>query len=159
MFFPGSHIIHKLWRLPRHDALLLIEVTFWLAVAAVAIAVFPFRHVGRLATRAVRQPELCQAIRREEVRRIRWAIDICGRRVPWPAVCFQKGLAAQVILRRRGVPSILYYGAAIGSASHLRAHVWVRDGDVDVIGGEMAHRFAILTTFPSRQPDSSAETS
>jgi hypothetical protein len=57
------------------------------------------------------------------------------------------------MLRRRGVPSVLYYGAALDNGSGLSTHVWVRDGDVDVIGGEIADRFAILATFPSRNPE------
>ena len=52
-------------------------------------------------------------------------------------MCFQQGLAAQLMLRRRGIPSVLYYGAA-QDGSGLHAHVWVRDGDIDVIGGEIA---------------------
>jgi hypothetical protein len=65
-------------------------------------------------------------------------------------LCFQQGLAAQLMLRRRGIPSVLYYGAAQGDRTGLCAHVWVQDGEVDVIGGEIAHRFAILATFPSQ---------
>jgi hypothetical protein len=70
--------------------------------------------------------------------------------VPWRALCFQQGLAAQLMLRRRGIPSVLYYGAAQEDRTGLCAHVWVRDGEIDVIGGEIAHRFAILATFPSQ---------
>jgi hypothetical protein len=63
-------------------------------------------------------------------------------------MCFQQGLAAQFMLRRRGVPSVLYYGAATDDRSGLSAHVWVRASGVDVIGGEIASRFAVLMTFP-----------
>jgi hypothetical protein len=52
------------------------------------------------------------------------------------------------MLRRRGVPSILYYGAAPDNQNGLSAHVWVRDGGVNVIGGEIASRFTVLATFP-----------
>jgi hypothetical protein len=52
------------------------------------------------------------------------------------------------MLRRRGIPSALYYGAKPDDLSGLSAHVWVRDGDVDVIGGDIAHDFAILAIFP-----------
>src|SRR5262249_28593518 len=97
-------------------------------------------------------PELPLETRVNRVRRIRWAIIATASRVPWRAVCFQQGLAAQMMLRRRNIPSVLYYGAAQGRGG-LSAHVWVRDGNVDVIGGEMAHRFAVLATFPSLKPN------
>jgi len=57
------------------------------------------------------------------------------------------------MLRRRGIDSVLYYGAAQDPENGLRAHVWVRDGDVDVIGCEIARGFAILAAFPPAELD------
>jgi hypothetical protein len=140
--------MRKFLRLPWHDRLLLFEATLCLATAGLAIAVLPFRHVGRLAALAFRRPEPPQQQRLTDVCRIRWALLVCSRRVPWRAMCFEQGLAAQFMLRRRGVPSVLYYGAASDDVGGLSAHVWVRDGCIDVIGGEIASRFALLATFP-----------
>jgi hypothetical protein len=130
-----------------------LEAILWLAIAGFAIAVLPFRHVGLLAARPTRRPNPPPHARLMKVRRIRWAILTSARRMPSRALCFQQGLAAQFMLRRRGIPSVLYYGAAQDDRSGLYAHVWVRDGDVDVIGGEIAHRFAILATFPPQSPE------
>ena len=148
MILPASSLLGKFFCLPRRDRLLLLEATLWLAVAGFAIAVLPFRHVGHLAARPIRRPEPPEHTRHREVRRIRWAIVVTAPRVPWRAMCFQQGLAAQFMLRRRGVPSILYYGAVPDDIRGLSAHVWVCDGSVNVIGGEIASRFALLATFP-----------
>src|SRR5262249_16712476 len=136
------------WRLPWHDRMLVLEAVLWLGVSSLAIAILPFRSVGRLAGIPIRRPELPLQTRLTEVRRIRCAVVASARRVPWHAMCFQQGLAAQFMLRRRGIPSVLFYGAAPNDPSGLSAHVWVRDGDVDVIGGEIASRFALLAAFP-----------
>ena len=141
-------LMQKLWRLPRCDQLLLLEATLSLAIAGFAIAVLPFRHVGRLAAHPIRRSQPSQQTCLTEMRRIRWAIIACAPRVPWHAMCFQRGLAAQFMLRRRGVPSVLYYGAAPDEQTGLSAHVWVRASGVDVIGSEIASRFAVLMTFP-----------
>ena len=148
MILPASSLLGKFFCLPRRDRLLLLEAALWLAVAGFAIAVLPFRHVGHLAARPIRRPEPPEHTRHREVRRIRWAIVVTAPRVPWRAICFQQGLAAQFMLRRRGVPSVLYYGAAQDTQNGLFAHVWVRDGNIDVLGGEISSRFAVLTTFP-----------
>jgi len=50
----------------------------------------------------------------------------------------QQGPAAQFVLRRRGVSSVLYYDAAPDEENGPSAHVWVREGHVDVIGSEIA---------------------
>jgi Transglutaminase-like superfamily len=129
---------------------MLLEAVLWLAFAGFAIAVLPFRHVGLLAARPIRRPVPPYQARLIKVRRIRWAIIVTARRVPWRALCFQQGLAAQLMFRRQGVPSILYYGAAKDEQGDLMAHVWVRDGDINVVGGEIASRYGVLATFPSQ---------
>jgi hypothetical protein len=156
MKHPAISSIGKFFRLPLHDRLLLLEATIWIAIAGLAIAVLPFRQLGFLAARPIRQPEPTNQARAIMVRRIRWAIGTAAPRVPWRAFCFQQGVAAQLMLRRRGIPSVLYYGAEPNEHSGLSAHVWVRDGDVDVIGGDIAYRFAVLATFP---PQNSARSS
>ena len=52
-------------------------------------------------------------------------------------------------LCRREVPTV-YYGAAPDPEKGLIAHVWVRDGEIDVIGGEGTSRFAVLAAFPAQ---------
>jgi Transglutaminase-like superfamily len=148
--------LQKFWRLSWRDRLLLVEATLWLAVAGFAIAALPFRYVGYLAARPTRRSKPSQETRHTDEKRIRWSIVATARRVPWRAACFQQGLAAQFMLRRRGVPSVLYYGAAPDHPDGLSAHVWVRDGDTDVIGGGAASRYAVLTTFPLQANEGSS---
>ena len=105
-------------------------------------------QVWGVAARPVRKPPPAPEARNRVRRQVRWAIVTAARRVPWRALCIQQGLAAQFMLRRRGIPSVLYYGAALREGD-LKAHVWVRDGTIDVIGGEAASRYALLARFPA----------
>ena len=143
-------LLRKFWRLSWQDRLLLVEAILYLAAAGLSIALLRFRHIGVLAARPTRRPQPPPKACLRKVRRIRWAIVAVAGRVPWRALCFQQALAAQLMLRRRGVPSVLYYGAAQDDRSGLLTHVWVRHGDVDVVGGEIANNFAVLATFPPK---------
>ena len=52
-------------------------------------------------------------------------------------------------LRRRGVDSTLYYGVAPDKQKDgLSAHVWVRVGEVDVVGADNAGDYATVGVFP-----------
>ena len=82
MTIQAISLVGKFFRLPRHDRLLLVEATLWLAIAGFAIAVLPFRQVGRLAARPMRRSEPPPQARLREVRRIRGAIVVAARRVP-----------------------------------------------------------------------------
>lgn len=141
-------LVQGFWRRPGRDRLLLGEAICWLALARIAIATLPFQWVGRLASVPVRGQAPPPEVRADMVQRIRWAISTCARRMPWRAKCFEQGLTAQLMLRRRGTRSVLYYGAASEDERGLSAHVWVRDGDLDIIGGEIASGYAVLATFP-----------
>jgi hypothetical protein len=140
--------LQKFWRLNYRDKFIFIEALFWLAFAGTAIAILPFRYVGWLASISGSRQRVSQHARPTIVRRVGWAVSACARRVPWRAMCFEQGVAAQLMLRRRGIQSILYYGVAPDPQRGLSAHVWVRDGELDVVGGELASRYAVLTSFP-----------
>ena len=105
--------VRTLWRMTWQDRLTLGEAIVWLAIAGLIIAVVPFRNFGFLAALPVRKLPPAHEARNLMRRQIRWAIVTAARRVPWRALCIQQGLAARFMLRRRGIPSVLYYGAAL----------------------------------------------
>lgn len=132
-------------RLGWHDAPLLLEALAMLAGASAAIRLLPFRRVaaaagtwGRSTRRA--PPDVGRTVR---------AVEAWARRVPWKAVCFQQGLALHLLLRRRGVRSVLHYGVRQSPGEGLAAHVWVSVGGHPVIGGGEAPRFQCLARFPA----------
>lgn len=134
------------WR----ERLLLGEAAMLLALSSLAIALLPFRWVTRLAGRpgAVHRAEDAQV----QVEAVRWAVSACGRLAPWNPVCFQHGLAAHWMLRRRHLPSTLYYGASSDPDRGVIAHVWIKSLDLPVIGCEEAGRYAVLAAFPAPPP-------
>lgn len=127
------------------DRLMLVEALATLAAASLAIRLLPFRRVAALAAR---ERPLSESANPRLLARIRWSVNAWGRRVPWRAVCFQRGLAAHWMLRRRGVASVLHYGAAQEPDEGLLAHVWVSVGGTLITGGAEAPRFARLASFP-----------
>jgi hypothetical protein len=115
--------------------------------ASVAIRVLPVR---RLASMLRQPPPGRETAPPEEITVMCRAIRAWSRRLPWRTMCFEQGLAAHWMLRQRGFDSTLYYGAATIEGV-LKAHVWVRSGDLDVVGCEEANDFALLARFPERQ--------
>lgn len=116
-----------------------------LALASLLVALLSFRRVAALASHGQQGVPASPG----QARRIEHAIDVWAQRVPWRAVCFQQGLAAQLMLRRRGLAASLHYGAARDADGKLIAHVWVRSGGIDVIGCAGAERYGVLGIFPA----------
>lgn len=126
---------------------LLLEALCALAFASVFIAVFSFQRVAVFASRGrtpnrTAPPNLADSIDR--------AIGTWAHRVPWRALCFQRGLAAHLMLRRRNLATTMFYGARRDPDGHVVAHVWVRSGDTDVTGCENLKSYGVLAVFPAR---------
>ncbi len=132
--------------------LLLCEALVALSAASIAIGVLPFRTVTATAQRIAPGPAPSRAKRQAACARVRWSVSVWARCLPWRPLCFPQGLAAQWMLRRRRIPSVLYYGAAPHAVKAIAAHVWVCDGDVAVVGGEAARGLAVLARFPAGEP-------
>jgi hypothetical protein len=138
----------KLISTPARDWMLLVEALGYLAAASLIVGMLPFRKVAALASkRRFVNDAISADAHGQEVARIRWAVSAVARRVPWRAVCFQKGLAAQLLLRRRRLPALLHYGISNRDAG-LSAHVWVTSRELPVIGNELAHEYNCVAVFP-----------
>lgn len=69
-----------------------------------------------------------------------------ARHVPFRAVCLPQAMAAQWMLRRRGVPSRLVFGVRRGTAdSGLQYHAWLMVGRECVVGAGEVETYAPLT--------------
>lgn len=141
--------LRRVCSLTPAERLLALEATIALGAAAFAIAVFPFRRIAAAAARRVTDGDAGEEERARHVRRVRWAVTACARRMPWRAKCFEQGLAAQWMLGRRRIFSTLHYGIAKAPDRGLIAHVWLRSGALDVVGCENKDDFSELARFPA----------
>ena len=141
-------LVLRFWRLPAGERRFAMEAIGLLLLARLALTFVPFERIGRWASINLARPAP-DSEERERIRRhVRRAVTRSARHVPWKAVCFDEGLAAQHMLRRRGIASDLYLGVERKPGGDLGAHVWVRDGEIDIVGGEGAKRFKPLVHFP-----------
>jgi len=80
---------------------------------------------------------------------VQWAITTVAARLPW-ATCLVQALAADAILRRRGLTSELRIGVRVPRNHDVpfKAHAWVECGGTVVTGAidELAD-FKVLTTL------------
>ena len=128
----------------RPTLAMMVDAGIALAVASAALRLRSFDALVRRLDGPAGAPACTAA----EALAIRRALDAWDRRMPWRTLCFEQGLAAYWMLRRRRRQATLYYGAATGDGE-LKAHVWVMSGDTDVVGGANKADYAVLARFPS----------
>ena len=80
-------------------------------------------------------------------RQLRTADRRSARYVPFKAVCLPQAMAARVMLKRRGVSSVMHFGAAKGTDKPLDAHAWLDAAGVEVTGYPVAKGFSEIACF------------
>ena len=91
-------------------------------------------------------------------RKVARVVRRVARHVPFRAVCLPQAMAAQWMLRRRGIPSRLFFGARRrlrpetvlpedGLASGMDFHAWLTVGDACVLGGAEHDTYVALPPF------------
>jgi hypothetical protein len=153
------HLIRRLLlrfrQLDNRRRALLAEAVAYLLAARLALIFVPFPRLARRlgtfvppsdpragAMRTVPAPD--QARLAEE---IGWAVTRAARYVPFRAVCLPQAMAARVMLERRGVKSVMHFGAAKGAEKPLDAHAWLDAAGVEVTGYPVAENFAEIACF------------
>jgi len=148
-------LLGRFGQIDNHSRLLLGEAVVCLAAARLALIFVPFpllaRRIGsfvppadaRAAPAAL--PALSGQAALAEV--VGWAVTRAARYVPFKAVCLPQAMAAQVMLKRRGVQSVMHFGAAKGTDKPLDAHAWLDAAGIEVTGYPVAENFTEVACF------------
>ena len=137
----------------RRRRALVVEAVTCLLLARLALVFVPFPKLARRLgdfvppgdrrVLAARVPAPQAALAEE----VGWAVTRAARHVPFKAVCLPQAMAAQAMLRRRGIASVMHFGAARGSDKPLDAHAWLDAAGVEVTGYPVDARFAEIACF------------
>jgi Transglutaminase-like superfamily len=130
-------------KLKTRRRIYLREAAIALALTKLALRLVP---ASRLAAWASRPPRRIARFALAEVGWITWAIETMGAKPWFGALCLPRALAAQAMLRRRGIASRLCLGVA-RDGEELAAHAWVELGHDIIVGGSEAPRFTRLVEF------------
>ena len=140
-------------RIGGHARLLLLEASAWLLVSRLALILVPFPRLAPRIGVFVR-PEEARARQPAPVpeeaalaREIGWAVTRAARHVPFRAVCLPQAMAARIMLSRRGVKSVLHFGAGRGKEKPLDAHAWLDAAGVEVTGYPVDNGMAEIACF------------
>ena len=125
----------------RHQ-LLVAEASSSMLAARLRLLVTPFPKVAptlgefvapsdpRVAERA--GPTTAEAA--ATARAIRSAVTSAAPFMPFRSVCLQQAMAAHAMLKRRGISSVMHFGAHPTDANAIEAHAWLDAAGVKVTG-------------------------
>jgi hypothetical protein len=124
------------------------EATVMLLMAKLAVR---FVSSERLFAWTGRPPGRTRRFSGDEVGWVAWSVERVGSK-PWMnALSLPLALAAQYMLRRRGIESRLCLGVA-RDGNALTAHAWVEIGQHIIVGGVAASGFTRVASFGGGLP-------
>jgi hypothetical protein len=125
------------------DRLLVCEAIAMLALARLIVLTIPFRYMVVWLSHAPETESCDEAL----LLRVRRAVTIGARTVPWNAVCLPQAIAAKAMLAWRGCGSSVHLGADFDGYSKLTAHAWLVAGGTVVVGAAGISGVAPLARF------------
>ena len=134
---------------------LLVEAVACLACARLALAFVPFprlaRHLGTFTSpadsRVLDAGSRASAAHSRLAEQTGWAVTRAARHVPFGAVCLPQAMAARIMLGRRGVRSVLHFGAMKRGGQPLDTHAWLDAAGVEVTGYPVAMEAVEIASF------------
>jgi transglutaminase superfamily protein len=148
-------LLHRFVQVGHRRRALTAKAVAWLLLARLALIFVPFPRLARrfgtfvppTDARTLQARNRTSPAHAQHAEDIGWAVTRSARYVPFGAVCLPQAVAARVMLKRRGVASVLHFGAAQGKAKPIDAHAWLDAASVEVTGYPVGEDFAKVGCF------------
>jgi len=80
----------------------------------------------------------------ETLQLIKLSIARAAVRSPWRTKCFEQALAARMMLKRRGLATVTYFGVLKNSNGSIEAHAWLECGAFVVTGWKKKDEYTVI---------------
>jgi hypothetical protein len=119
----------KFWYLTKREKIFLCEASLLLSVANICVKTIAFRRIDRfLRDRWNDGIHNQNGDRGQEIRLVHRSISRAANALPWTNLCLSRSIAEFVMLRRRGIPAVMFAGVRFSGHISLDAHAWVDTG-------------------------------
>lgn len=131
-------------RLNGKDLGYFLEAWLLLARARMILVFRPFNKILPVLqdkTNNSRKPDIAL------LQLVKLSIARAAKRSPWRTKCFEQALAARMMLKRRGIATITYFGVLKNTDNKMEAHAWLKCGDFVVTGWRRISEYKIVGMF------------
>jgi len=118
----------KFWSLTRREKKLFCEASLLLLVSNVCIWAVAFRHIDRFLRTHWNDCIEVGTDYEQAIKLVQRSISRAANVLPWKSLCLSRSIAEFIMLRRRGIPAVMFAGVRFSDHSSLVAHAWVDSG-------------------------------
>lgn len=81
------------------------------------------------------------------VRQVGWFVTTISRYTPWESKCLVQAMVAQRLLKKRKIGTTLYLGVAKENKQNIKAHAWLKCGNIIVAGRAAMNDYKEVARF------------
>jgi hypothetical protein len=118
----------KFWSLSRREKKFLFEASILLLLSNACVKVIAFRHLDRFLRTRWNNVIEDGTDQKQEIRLVQRSISRAANVLPWKSLCLSRAIAEFIMLRRHGIPAVMFAGVRFSGHSSLDAHAWVDTG-------------------------------
>jgi hypothetical protein len=135
--------------------MLIVEAAARLLAARVKLLLVPFpvlaRRLGDFVPptdpRVIAARTAGGTEHKQTIETIAAVVALAARNVPFKAVCLPQAMAAKAMLDRRGIASVMHFGAGFGIAKNIDSHAWLDAAGIPVTGYPISPGTAEIACF------------
>ena len=143
--------MHKLkvfFELSFKRQLMLIEAYILSGLYRFAIVFLPFKYVKKQLGEAKTEStyEVDDAVY-QEAKQIRIIVLLACKYTPWESKCLVRAMLVQHFLKRKKIPTTIYLGVNKDELQNMKAHAWIRCGEMIITGQYEKDHFIQVANF------------
>ena len=143
--------IKLFWRLPIKEKMLFVEAFFLLGLMRLLVTTVSFKRLTRSLRQSSTDVELSPLNDNQATVAVQVG-EIIGRaanNTPWESVCLTQALAAQRMLKKRGIPGVFYLGVMKDKENDkdVRGHAWSRCDETIITGAKGHEDYTVVSVY------------
>jgi hypothetical protein len=124
----------KFWSLTRREKQFFCEAAILLLLSNICVRTIAFRHIDSFLRARWNGGTRGGFNRADDIELVNLSLLRAANPLRWKTLCLSRSIAAFIMLRRRGIPAVIFAGVKSVEDSSLLAHAWVQTAG-GVIGG------------------------
>ena len=118
----------KFWSLTRREKQFFCEAGILLLLSNLCVKTIAFRHIDSFLRARWNDCTRGAFDRADDIKLVNLSLSRAANLLPWKSLCLSRSIAAFIMLRRRGIPAVMFAGVKFSEDSSLLAHAWVDTG-------------------------------
>lgn len=139
-------------RIKWRNKILFFEAFILSGIVRMAILFLPFRMVKKfIGIPRSESPYDVDIEVYRSAKKVSWAVNQASKYTPWESKCLVKAITAQRMLKSQRIYSTIYLGVNKDEKNNMKAHAWLRCGEVFVTGGYGTRDFKEVAKFSNAE--------